>query len=83
LWISGGDRSYGLDEHSLCVSYPCVDDRELPFITTVFGIEVIVERVDMNESEEIVVVLRNGRTRQRVALLDLPLPSRLLKFQSK
>jgi hypothetical protein len=53
------------------------EDLDLPFKTTVLGVEVIVERVDMNESKEIVVVCRNGRTRQRVALLDLPLPSPL------
>lgn len=53
------------------------ENLELPFKTTVLGVDVLVERVDMNESEEIVVVLRNGRTRQRIALLDLPLPSPL------
>jgi len=53
------------------------DNLELPFKTHVLGVEVLVERVDMNASEEIVAVCRNGRTRQRIALLDLPLPSPL------
>ena len=53
------------------------ENVELPFKTTVLGVEVIVERFDMNESEQIVVACRNGRTRQRIALLDLPLPNPL------
>lgn len=50
---------------------------QLPFKTNVLGIEVLVERVDMTASEQIVAVCRNGRTRQRIAILDLPLPSPL------
>jgi hypothetical protein len=50
---------------------------ELPFKTHVLGVEVLVEHVDMTASEELVAVCRNGRTRQRIALLDLPLPSPL------
>jgi hypothetical protein len=50
------------------------ENLELPFQTHVLGIEVLVERVDMTASEVIVAVCRNGRTRQRIALLDLPLP---------
>ena len=53
------------------------ENLELPFKTTVLGVEVLVERVDMNDNEEIVVVCRSGRTRQRIALLDLPLPNPL------
>jgi hypothetical protein len=51
------------------------ENLKLPFKTHVLGVEVLVERVDMNASEEIVAVCLNGRTRQRIALLDLPLPS--------
>lgn len=53
------------------------ENLELPFKTHVLGVEVLVERVDMTASEEIVAVCRNGRTRQRIALLDLPPPSPL------
>ena len=53
------------------------ENLELPFKTHVLGVEVLVERVDMNASGEVVAVCRNGRTRQRIALLDLPLPSPL------
>ncbi len=50
------------------------ENLEMPFKTHVLGIEVLVERADMTASEEIVAVCRNGRTRKRIALLDLPLP---------
>jgi len=53
------------------------ENLQLPFKTYVLGIEVLVERVDMTASEQIVAVCRNGRTRQRIAILDLPLPSPL------
>jgi len=33
-----------------------------------------VERIDMNDADEIVAVCRRGRKRQRVPILDLPLP---------
>ena len=50
------------------------ENLTVPFATTVLGVEVIVERVDMNEAAEIVGVCRRGRKRQRVPILDLPLP---------
>ena len=53
------------------------ENLQLPFKTYVLGAEVLVERIDMTASGEIVAVCRNGRTRQRIALLDLPLPSPL------
>jgi hypothetical protein len=33
-----------------------------------------VERVDLNKADEIVAVCRRGRERQRVPVIDLPLP---------
>ena len=47
----------------------------LPFETTVLGVPVTVERVDLTRREEIVAVCRRAGVRQTVALLDLPLPS--------
>jgi hypothetical protein len=51
------------------------ENLTLPFATTVLGVEVIVEKVDMNEAAEIVAVCRRGRKRQRIPILDLPLPT--------
>ena len=51
------------------------ENLAVPFATTVLGVEVIVEKVDMNEAAEIVAVCRHGRKRQRIPILDLPLPN--------
>jgi hypothetical protein len=47
----------------------------LPFETAILGIKVAVEQIDMNEDDAIVAVCRHGSKRQRIPLLDLPLPS--------
>ena len=47
----------------------------LPFATTVLGVPVTVERIQLTLGDEIVAVCRRARTRQTVPLLDLPLPS--------
>ena len=51
------------------------DHLALPFMTRVLGVEVIVERVDFSEDDEIVAFCRRGRERQSIPLLELPLPS--------
>jgi len=50
------------------------DNLAVPFATTVLGVEVTVERVDLNKADEIVVVCRRGRERQQVPVIDIPLP---------
>jgi len=50
------------------------ENLAVPFKTTILGVDVTVERIDLNEAEEIVAVCRRGRARQRVPILDLPLP---------
>jgi hypothetical protein len=54
----------------------CMLEQNLavPFATTVFELEVVVERVDLNDADEIVAVCRRGGSRQRIPILDLPLP---------
>jgi len=47
----------------------------VPFETTVLGVPVTVERVDLNRSEQIVAVCTRGRSRQLLPILDLPLPT--------
>lgn len=51
------------------------DNLALPFETKVLGVPVIVERVDLTRSEEIVAVCRRDGVRQTIQILDLPLPS--------
>jgi len=50
------------------------ENLRLPFETKILGVEVIVERVDMNDADEIVAICRRGNERQRIPILDLPLP---------
>jgi hypothetical protein len=66
--------AYGESEER--VGFLCMiqEELELPFTTRVLDIEVLVERVDMTAAEEIVAVCRRGKTRQRIPILDLPLP---------
>ena len=50
------------------------NDLELPFNTVVLGAEVTVERLDLTDDDHIVVVCRRDQERQRLPILDLPLP---------
>jgi hypothetical protein len=50
------------------------DNLVVPFDTEILGVAVTVERVDMTEDERIVAVCTRGKSRQRVSILDLPLP---------
>jgi hypothetical protein len=51
------------------------DNLAVPFTTEILGIPVRVERVDLNDADEIVAICRRGKQRQRIPILDLPLPS--------
>jgi hypothetical protein len=56
--------------------YTMIDGKlDVPFETTVLGVLVTVERVDLNASEQIVAVCRRGRDRQTLPILDLPMPT--------
>lgn len=50
------------------------EQLEVPFETTVLGVGVTVEGVDLDDHEQVVAVCRRGRNRQVIPLLDLPLP---------
>jgi hypothetical protein len=55
--------------------YTMLDENlAVPFQTKMLGVEVLVERVDMTDDEQIVVVCVRGKSRQRVPILDLPMP---------
>lgn len=51
------------------------DNLALPFETTVLGVPVTAERVDLTQREEIVAVCRRAGVRQTVPIIDLRLPS--------
>lgn len=51
------------------------ENLEVPFDTTIFGVSVCVERIDMNDAGEIVAICRRNHHRQTIPILDLPLPA--------
>jgi len=53
------------------------DSLTLPFETTVLGVGVLVERIDLTAADEIVAICRRGRNRQALPILELPLPTPL------
>lgn len=63
---------------SECVTgfYTMIDQHlDVPFQTSVLGAEVTVSGIDLTESEQLVAMCERGPWRQRIALLDLPLPT--------
>jgi hypothetical protein len=51
------------------------NDLHLPFETQIFGVTATVESIDITEDDQLVAVCRAGKTRQRISLSELPLPS--------
>jgi hypothetical protein len=47
----------------------------VPFQTTVLGVEVTVEGVDLTDHSHVVATCRRGAVRQTIPVLDLPLPT--------
>ncbi len=46
----------------------------LPFTVSILGVEAVVEKVDMTRDGRIVAVCRRDGVKQRIEILDLPLP---------
>ena len=51
------------------------DELATPFKTQVLGVEVTVERVTLNDEDQIVAICSREKLRQVIPLLDLPLPT--------
>jgi hypothetical protein len=47
----------------------------VPFTTDILAVPVRVERMDLNDAEEIVAICVRGRQPQLIPLVNLPLPS--------
>ena len=67
--------AYGESEQRSGFHAKLLDRLTLPFETNVLGATVTVERIDLTDADEIVALCRRGRHRQRVPILDLPLPT--------
>jgi hypothetical protein len=46
----------------------------VPFQTVILGVEVNVEQVELTGANHLVAVCTRGKSRQRISLLDMPLP---------
>ena len=46
----------------------------LPFSVSILGVEAVVKKVDMTRDGRIVAVCRHDGVKQRIEILDLPLP---------
>jgi hypothetical protein len=66
--------AYGDDEQLTGLFTMLEEHLAVPFTTTVLGMEVIVQKVDLTV-DSIVAVCSRGRHRQKIDLLDLPLPT--------
>lgn len=66
--------AYGESEQILGFYTMIEDNLALPFKTEMRGVEVTVERIDLSDDDQIVAICSRGKTKQRVPLLDLPLP---------
>ncbi len=64
--------AYGEAEQATGLFTMLDEQLELPFITTVLGMEVTVEKVELTD-RDIVAVCKRGRERQSLPILDLPL----------
>ncbi len=47
----------------------------VPFQTVVLGVDVTVTGVDLTEDDQIAAVCARGQAKQRIPILDLPLPT--------
>jgi hypothetical protein len=47
----------------------------LPFSVKILGVDADVEKVDMTLDGQIVAICRRGKTRQKIPILDLALPT--------
>lgn len=64
------------DDEQLTGLFTMIEERlVMPFTTTVLGVEVTVKKVDLT-ADSIIAVCTRGRQRQKIDLLDLPLPAR-------
>ena len=51
------------------------NNLRLPFGTQIMGLAVTMESIDITDDDQVVAVCRKGRSRQRISLAELPVPS--------
>jgi Calcium binding len=66
--------AYGDEEQKVGFLTMLQDHLALPFSVSILGVDAVVEKVDMTRDGRIVAICRREGIRQRVEILDLPLP---------
>jgi hypothetical protein len=66
--------AYGESEQTTGFYTMLEEHLAMPFKTEVLDMEVIVERLDMTDDDRIVAVCARGKSRQRIPIIELPLP---------
>jgi len=51
------------------------DNLAVPFETSILGLTVVVERVELNTRDQIVAICRRDQLRQAIPIVDLPMPT--------
>jgi hypothetical protein len=67
--------AYGEEEQASGFFTMIEEHLALPFPVKVLGVDADVEKVDMTLDGQIVAICRRGKTRQKIPILDLPLPT--------
>lgn len=66
--------AYGEDEQAMGFHTMIVDNLKLPFVTSVLGVDVTVDDIDLADDNSILAVCAHGGIRQAIRVVDLPLP---------
>jgi hypothetical protein len=66
--------AYGDDEQKVGLLTMMQEHLALPFSVSILGVEATVEKVDMTRDGRVVAVYQRNGIRQRIEILDLPLP---------
>ena len=66
--------AYGEDEQRAALYTMLEDHLSVPFRTSILGVEVTVQRVDLTDDDQIVAICTRGRERRAIPILTLPLP---------
>ena len=67
--------AYNEDEQNVGLLTMMQEHLALPFSVSILGVEAIVEKVDMTRDGRVVAVCQRNGVRQKIEILDLPLPT--------
>ena len=67
--------AYNQEEQTVGFLTMMQEHLALPFSVNVLGVDAVVEKIDMTRDGRIVVICRRGGIRQKIGILDLPLPT--------